>query len=112
MDASRWILRAISVTFTPHQSRAKNASCARGFHPRSLPSGRGQIFGATAMNPSDRIQQFFKSYLLSAWSDLALRRSLRNPLNEFLIPQKCLIDGLVITLLVIVTLLDNLQNVY
>lgn len=52
------------------------------------------------MNQSDRTQQFFKPYLLSASADLALRRLLGNLLNELLITQKSLIDRLVLTLLV------------
>ena len=52
------------------------------------------------MNLSDRVEQFVKSYLRSAWSDIALWRSLGNLLNELLIAQKSLIDCLVIALLV------------
>jgi hypothetical protein len=68
--------------------------------PRSLPSRRAQIFGSTTMHLSDRTPQFFKTYLPSACSDLALRRSLGNLLNELPIAQESLIDRLVAPLLV------------
>jgi hypothetical protein len=52
------------------------------------------------MNLSDRVEQFVKSYLRPACSDINLWRSLGNLLNELLIAQKSLIDCLVIALLV------------
>ena len=66
---------------------------------RSPAPRRGPILCFTTMNLSDRVQQFLESYLRSACSDLARRRSLGNLLNEFLIAQKSLIDRLIITLL-------------
>jgi hypothetical protein len=52
------------------------------------------IFGSIAMNLGERVQQFFKPQLPSARSDLSLRRSLDNLLNEVLIADKSLIDRL------------------
>src|SRR5439155_22824313 len=63
--------------------------------PRALPSRRSEIFDSVAMNFGDGVQQFFKPQLPSARSDLSLRPSLNNLLNEFLIAQNSLVDRLV-----------------
>ena len=68
--------------------------------PRALPSRRSEIFDSVTMNFGDRVQQFFKPQLPSARSYLSLRHSINNLLNELLIAQKSLVDGLVVTFVV------------
>jgi hypothetical protein len=50
--------------------------------PRALSSRRRKVFISSVMNFGHGVQQFFKPQLPSARSDLSLRHSLNNLLNE------------------------------